>query len=175
MSCAFLVCNSKRDKPAHFKGQQDKKVVVLGLLALLGMPDAALPAEIAAGLPQLLSGLIRLLMDLKTQQENAAAAAEDDEEDEPEEVRYAIQMYWVTCCHSHGVMCMFCVHARNCCAAWTSCREVASSATATPQLDVERPMHITSAGLCLHTAAASSMCTIDLCYDVCWARHADCL
>lgn len=78
---------SKRDKPAHFKGQQDKKVVVLGLLALLGLPDAALPAEIVAGLPQLLSGLVRLLVDLKAQQEAAAQAAAEEEEEEPEEVR----------------------------------------------------------------------------------------
>eukprot|EP00878_Enallax_costatus_P008370 GHUV01008748.1.p1 GENE.GHUV01008748.1~~GHUV01008748.1.p1 ORF type:complete len:267 (+),score=129.68 GHUV01008748.1:211-1011(+) len=84
MLFSFIFARSKKDKPAHFKGQQDKKVVVLGLLALLGLPDNALPPEIAAGLPQLLSGLIRLLVDLKTQQENAAAAAEEDEE-EPEE------------------------------------------------------------------------------------------
>lgn len=62
-------------------------MVVLGLLALLGLPDAALPPELAAGLPQLLSGLVRLLVDLKTQQEAAAAAAEE-EDDEPEEVGY---------------------------------------------------------------------------------------
>jgi hypothetical protein len=77
---------SKQDKPAHFKPQQAKKVMILGLLALVGnTPDAALPAEIAAGLPQLLSGLVRLLMDLKAQQDRAAEAAEEEEEEEPDE------------------------------------------------------------------------------------------
>jgi hypothetical protein len=71
----------------HFKPQQAKKVMILGLLALVGnAPDAALPAEIAAGLPQLLSGLVRLLMDLKAQQDRAAEA-EEEEEDPDEEVR----------------------------------------------------------------------------------------
>lgn len=84
-NCHIVPAYSKKDKPAHFKGQQDKKVAVLGLLALLGLPDSTLPPEISAGLPQLLSGLIRLLVDLKTQQENAAAA-EEEEEEEPEDV-----------------------------------------------------------------------------------------
>jgi hypothetical protein len=78
---------SKQDKPAHFKPQAAKKVMILGLLALVGnTPDAALPAEIAAGLPQLLSGLVRLLMDLKAQQDRAAEAAEEEEEEPDEEV-----------------------------------------------------------------------------------------
>eukprot|EP00879_Flechtneria_rotunda_P022091 GHRR01023309.1.p1 GENE.GHRR01023309.1~~GHRR01023309.1.p1 ORF type:complete len:1020 (+),score=395.54 GHRR01023309.1:417-3476(+) len=76
--------HSKKGKPAHFKSQQDKKVTILGLLALLVVADASLPAEVATGLPQLLAGLIRLLLDLKSQQDAAAEAAEDDEE-EPEE------------------------------------------------------------------------------------------
>lgn len=99
---ALLLClllhHSKKDKPAHFKAQQDKKVMVLGLLALLGnTPDAALPPEIAAGLPQLLSGLVRLLMDLKAQQDRAADAAEDDDE-EPDEVSAAWVVYRRQCC-----------------------------------------------------------------------------
>jgi hypothetical protein len=76
--------------------------MILGLLALVGnAPDAALPAEIAAGLPQLLSGLVRLLMDLKAQQDRAAEA-EDDEEEPDEEVGQALhglQMLLLCCCY----------------------------------------------------------------------------
>uniref|UniRef100_A0A383WBL3 Importin N-terminal domain-containing protein n=1 Tax=Tetradesmus obliquus TaxID=3088 RepID=A0A383WBL3_TETOB len=83
-SCIFA--RTKADKPAHFKPQQAKKVMVLGLLALLGnAPDAALPAELAAGLPQLLSGLVRLLMDLKVQQDKAAEAEEEEEDPDEED------------------------------------------------------------------------------------------
>jgi hypothetical protein len=80
-------CSSK-GKPAHFKSQFAKKQVVLGLLAVLGnVPDAALPAELAGGLPQLLSGLVRLLLDLKEQQDEAAKAGDSDEEDDDGPVR----------------------------------------------------------------------------------------
>ncbi|KAF8071226.1 SAD2 [Scenedesmus sp. PABB004] len=83
---AAIFARSKKDKPAHFKAQQDKKVTILGLLALMGnTPDAALPPEVAGGLPQLLSGLVRLLLDLKAQQEAAAEAAEEEAEEEEAE------------------------------------------------------------------------------------------
>lgn len=75
--------SSKGNKPAHFKSAFQKKQVVLGLLAVLGnTPDAALPAELATGLPQLLSGLVRMLADLREQQDAAAQRAESEEEDE---------------------------------------------------------------------------------------------
>jgi hypothetical protein len=93
-----LATRSKQDKPAHFKPQQAKKVMILGLLALVGnAPNAVLPAEIAAGLPQLLSGLVRLLMDLKAQQDRAAEA-EDEEEEPDEEVSRYFTCY--NCCYS---------------------------------------------------------------------------
>ncbi len=47
----------------------------------------ALPPEIGGSLPQLLAGLVRLLLDLKAQQDDAEAAAqEEEEEEEAEEV-----------------------------------------------------------------------------------------
>lgn len=57
---------------------------MLGLLALLGnTPDEVLPPELANGLPQLLSGLVRLLLDLKEQQEQAAKAGDSDDDEGP--------------------------------------------------------------------------------------------
>ncbi len=80
------------------------QVVVLGLNALLAAPDAMLPPEIQAGLPQVLAGIVSLLLALRQQQEEAAEAArleeeegeedgegegeeDDDESDDEEEVR----------------------------------------------------------------------------------------
>lgn len=81
--CSPAPACSSKGKPAHFKSQFSKKQVVLGLLAVLGnVPDAALPPEVANGLPQLLSGLVRLLLDLKEQQDEAAKAADSEEEDD---------------------------------------------------------------------------------------------
>jgi hypothetical protein len=78
----FCVCSSK-GKPAHFKFQFSKKQIILGLLAVLGnVPDDRLPSELANGLPQLLSGLVRLLLDLKEQQDEAAKRADSEEEED---------------------------------------------------------------------------------------------
>ena len=55
----------------HFRRVCDKKVNALGMTALLSVPDQALPPELAAGLPQLMAGLIKLLIALKTQQARA--------------------------------------------------------------------------------------------------------
>ena len=55
-------------KHRHFRRMHDKKVNVLALAAVLGAPDAVLPREVAAGLPQLMAGLLRLLVALKQQQ-----------------------------------------------------------------------------------------------------------
>jgi hypothetical protein len=60
----------------HFRAPKDKKVCILALASLLLVPDDALPAEVAAGLPQLLAGLVKVLLDLKAQQEAAQASAE---------------------------------------------------------------------------------------------------
>lgn len=78
-----LTPHSKSGKPAHFKAQFHKKQVILGLLALMGnVPDASLPPELANGLPQLLSGVVRLLLDLKEQQDEAAKERGSDDDDE---------------------------------------------------------------------------------------------
>ena len=55
-------------KHRHFRRMHDKKVNALALAAVVGAPDAMLPAEVAAGLPQLMAGLLRLLVALKQQQ-----------------------------------------------------------------------------------------------------------
>jgi hypothetical protein len=76
------VCSTK-GKASHFKSRFHKKQVVLGLLAVLGnVPDAALPAQLGSGLPQLMSGLVRVLLDLKEQQDEAAARGDSEEDDE---------------------------------------------------------------------------------------------
>ena len=86
--------HSKTGKPAHFKSQFHKKQVILGLLALLGnVPDAAMPQQLANGLPQLLSGLMRLLLDLKEQQEAAVEASGSDDDDDEGPVSW-LEMVW---------------------------------------------------------------------------------
>lgn len=64
-------------KPAHFRQQRLKKLCALGLAALLRAQDEALQPAVAAGLPQVLQGAMRLLSDLKAQQEAAAQQLED--------------------------------------------------------------------------------------------------
>lgn len=60
-------------KPAHFRQQRLKKLISLGLVALLAAPDAALPPAVGAALPAVLRGAVTLLSDLKAQQDEAAA------------------------------------------------------------------------------------------------------
>ena len=62
-------------KHRHFRRMHDKKVNVLALAAVLGAPDAVLPREVAAGLPQLMAGLLRLLVALKQQQVSHSKAS----------------------------------------------------------------------------------------------------
>ncbi len=89
-SCPNHTCSAGRHrpkgtKPAHFRQQQDKKVCVLGLASILAVPDAALPPEVASGLPQLLAGIMKLLMDLKAQQDEAEERANEDADEEDED------------------------------------------------------------------------------------------
>lgn len=53
----------------HYSSPREKKVLILGLVALLALPDAALPAEVRAGMPQVTAATLRLLIALKQQQE----------------------------------------------------------------------------------------------------------
>lgn len=60
------------------------QVCVLGLTSMLRAPE--LPAEVSGSLPQVMSGIMRLMIDLKQQQEEEEKrAAEDSEEEESEE------------------------------------------------------------------------------------------
>lgn len=49
---AAIFANKKSGKPKHFRRMHDKKVCVLGLVAMMAVPDEGLPADIKAGLPQ---------------------------------------------------------------------------------------------------------------------------
>ena len=60
--------SQKTDKARHFRRMYDKKVNVLGLSAVMGLPDSVLPAEVQAGLPQLMAGAITLLVRLRDQE-----------------------------------------------------------------------------------------------------------
>jgi hypothetical protein len=43
----------------HYSSPREKKVLILGLTALLSLPDAQVPAEIKPGMPQVRVGLAR--------------------------------------------------------------------------------------------------------------------
>lgn len=55
------------------------QVCVLGLVSVLVAPDASLPPEIKAGLPQIMAGTLRLLGALKEQKEEMDKLAEEVE------------------------------------------------------------------------------------------------
>eukprot|EP00873_Tetraselmis_striata_P029005 jgi/Tetstr1/449269/TSEL_036472.t1 len=79
--------NSKTEKPTHFKRPHDKKICILALVAILQTPAEALPQEVQAGIVQVFQGTVRLLINLKTQLENAKddddeAASDDDDDDD---------------------------------------------------------------------------------------------
>ena len=66
MQMIFATRSGGRRK--HFRRQHDKKVNVLGLLAVMTAPDAALVPRLQAAQSQLLAGCLKLLVDLKKQQ-----------------------------------------------------------------------------------------------------------
>lgn len=72
-SCALLqmiFANRRTGGAKHFRRMYDKKVNALGMVSVLTVPDESLPPEVAAGLQQLLAGLIKLLTSLRSQQVN---------------------------------------------------------------------------------------------------------
>uniref|UniRef100_A0A7S0V0E3 Importin N-terminal domain-containing protein n=1 Tax=Polytomella parva TaxID=51329 RepID=A0A7S0V0E3_9CHLO len=81
----FVFESKKNGEPKHFRRQYDKKVCILGLAAVMACPDEALPPEIVGGMPQLLAGITRLLVQLKKQQEEDEEAYNEGEEEEEEE------------------------------------------------------------------------------------------
>lgn len=83
-------------KPQHFRMLNHKRAVALGLISLLAVPDEALPPQIAAGLPQVLAGVLKVLDDLKVQEQEKqeqededargeGGSGDDDEEDDDED------------------------------------------------------------------------------------------
>ncbi|GMH35700.1 hypothetical protein BSKO_03568 [Bryopsis sp. KO-2023] len=80
------------EKWKYFKRMQDKKVSILGLTALISIPDEVLTPEIRDGMSQILNGIMKLLIALKEQEEAAGDESSDDfdpesdsEEEEEEE------------------------------------------------------------------------------------------
>lgn len=54
--------------PQHFRQMYDKKVNLLGLIALMTLPEEATPPPLQTAWPQLMAGTMRLLTTLKEQQ-----------------------------------------------------------------------------------------------------------
>lgn len=65
----------------HYSALRDKKMVVLGLASLLGLPADQTPPEVAAGQGQVLTALLRVLLALKKQQEEQEARGSGEEEE----------------------------------------------------------------------------------------------
>lgn len=90
-----IFANRKSGKMKHYSSPREKKVLILGLVSLLALPDAQLPPEVKPGMPQVTSAVLRLLLALKQQQEEHRAHGgsdgeggsgnESDLEDESEE------------------------------------------------------------------------------------------
>jgi hypothetical protein len=73
----------KRETSQHFRSLAQKRAVALGLVSLLGVPDQVLPAELVAGMPQILNGVLRVLADFKVEEdERAKDLAEEDDDEE---------------------------------------------------------------------------------------------
>lgn len=75
----------------HYSSPREKKVLILGLVALLSLPDAQLPPEVRAGMPQVTSAVLRLLLALKQQQDEHARRGGSDDESGNESGACAIQ------------------------------------------------------------------------------------
>lgn len=63
----------KNGNMKHFIGVREKKVVALGLTAVLGVPPAQLPTGVAETTGQVAAAVVALLLALKTQQDVAAS------------------------------------------------------------------------------------------------------
>ena len=76
---AMLSARTKAGKRKHHRREHDKKVCVLGLVALLQTPAGSMPPDVQAGLGQITSVLVSLLADLKVQiAERKEMEANDD-------------------------------------------------------------------------------------------------
>jgi len=75
----------------RFRRLYDKKVQVLGLLAVASLPEEQLPPEVAAGLPDILAAVLKLLIALREQEalqeveSSSDGSVEDSDSDEDQE------------------------------------------------------------------------------------------
>ena len=59
---------NRSGKAQHFTREYDKKVNLLALISLMGLSEQATPPQLQAAWPQLMAGVMRLLLGLKDQQ-----------------------------------------------------------------------------------------------------------
>lgn len=64
----MIFTSNKAGKAQHFTREYDKKVNLLALICLMGLPEQATPPQLQAAWPQLMAGVMRLLIGLKEQQ-----------------------------------------------------------------------------------------------------------
>ena len=60
--------SNRSGKAQHFTREYDKKVNLLALVSLMGLPEQATPPQLQTAWPQLMAGVMRLLLGLKDQQ-----------------------------------------------------------------------------------------------------------
>lgn len=90
----IFATNKKGTSSRHFRREYDKHVCVLGLASLYTLPGSALPSELQAGETRLVSGILKLLLDLKglrekrIEEESKSSEDEetDDEAEDPEDL-----------------------------------------------------------------------------------------
>eukprot|EP00963_Diacronema_lutheri_P005023 scaffold370_cov349-Pavlova_lutheri.AAC.8 len=78
----IFVSNKKGTSSRHFRREYDKHVCALGLASIYTLPHATLPAELQAGESKLISGILKLLVDLKALREKRIQEEEETSEEE---------------------------------------------------------------------------------------------
>lgn len=78
----IFVSNKKGTSSRHFRREYDKHVCALGLASIYTLPHATLPAELQAGESKLMSGILKLLVDLKALREKRIQEEEETSEEE---------------------------------------------------------------------------------------------
>ncbi len=66
----------KNGNMKHFGGKREKKIIILGLSAVLGTPSSQLPSGIGETLGQITAAIVQLLIALKQQEDNKAGKTE---------------------------------------------------------------------------------------------------
>lgn len=67
----MIFASKSGGSPQHFRQMYDKKVNLLGLIALITLPEEATPPPVQTAWPQLMAGTMRLLTTLKEKQVNS--------------------------------------------------------------------------------------------------------